>query len=308
MGEKVVMQTALVSIGCNDKFYKMRALFDTRNTRTCIIEELAKVLKAKSVEKKRNFSVYLFGSTKEKLKTSPVVGLVIKIKMGKAILIKATVTPQITDPLNRVPIQLEKQRKIQKDCPLADRIPKNIEICTLGLLVGNDYYNENIPDKHKKIQNNLYVINSKLGWIISDRVLSTINSEKEIVMFEMTPASSCLLANIHLIFTERTQNYNLPESYKLLFGRLKTQITCFEKDCDLLQRHDEIIKDQLSKGVIEKVEEKNRNRKHYIPHRAGPILENKSMRTIFQKKGKKMLKKGKIFENLGKNVHNLKIF
>ena len=28
---------------------------------------------------------------------------------------------------------------------------------------------------------------------------------------------------------------------------------------------------------------------------AGPILENKGMCTIFQKKGKKMLKKGKIF-------------
>ena len=27
-----------------------------------------------------------------------------------------------------------------------------------------------------------------------------------------------------------------------------------------------MIKDQLSKGVIEKVEEKNGNRKHYIPH------------------------------------------
>ena len=46
----------------------------------------------------------------------------------------------------------------------------------------------------------------------------------------------------------------------------------------------------------------------------GPILERKGMRAIFQKKGKKwqkMLKKdkkGKIFENLGKNIQNLKIF
>ena len=138
----------------------------------------------------------------------------------------------------------------------------------------------------KKIQNNLYVINSKLEWIIPDRVLSTIDSEKENVMFEMKPASSCLLANIHLITTERTQNYNLPESYKLLFGRLKTNITCFEKDCDLLQRHDEIIKEQLSKGVIEKVEEKNRNRKHYIPHYAGPILESKSIRVLYDASSK----------------------
>ena len=40
------------------------------------------------------------------------------------------------------------------------------------------------------------------------------------------------------------------------------------KDRDLLQRYGKIIKDQLSKGVIEKDEEKNGNRKHYIPHHA----------------------------------------
>ena len=32
------------------------------------------------------------------------------------------------------------------------------------------------------------------------------------------------------------------------------------------------------------------------------------MRVIFQKKGKKKAWKGKIFENLGKNVQNLKIY
>ena len=41
---------------------------------------------------------------------------------------------------------------------------------------------------------------------------------------------------------------------------------------------------------------------------SGPILESKRMRTIFQKKGKKMFKKDKIFEKLGKNVQNLTIF
>ena len=40
----------------------------------------------------------------------------------------------------------------------------------------------------------------------------------------------------------------------------------------------------------------------------GPILESKGMHAVFQKKGGKMLKKGKIFENLGKNVQNFKIF
>ena len=40
---------------------------------------------------------------------------------------------------------------------------------------------------------------------------------------------------------------------------------------------------------------------------AGSILEGKGMCAIFQKIGKKMIKKGKIFENLGKNVQNLEI-
>ena len=47
---------------------------------------------------------------------------------------------------------------------------------------------------------------------------------------------------------------------------------------------------------------------------SGPILESKGMHIIFQKKGKKgqnNVKKGergKVFENLGKNVKNLKNF
>ena len=40
----------------------------------------------------------------------------------------------------------------------------------------------------------------------------------------------------------------------------------------------------------------------------GPILESWGMGAIFQQKAKEMLKKGKIFENLDKNVQNLKIF
>ena len=41
---------------------------------------------------------------------------------------------------------------------------------------------------------------------------------------------------------------------------------------------------------------------------SGPILESNNMHVIFQKKGKKLWKKGKIIENLDKNVQNLKIF
>ena len=60
------------------------------------------------------------------------------------------------------------------------------------------------------------------------------------------------------------------ESCEFSLSRLKT----FEIDRYLLQGFDEITKDQLSKGVIEKVVEKNGNRKHYVPHHAITKPEN----------------------------------
>ena len=41
---------------------------------------------------------------------------------------------------------------------------------------------------------------------------------------------------------------------------------------------------------------------------AGHILKSKGTGAIFQKKGKKMLKKGKIFEHLAKNIQKMNIF
>ena len=68
----------------------------------------------------------------------------------------------------------------------------------------------------------------------------------------------------------RNEDQNLlPENYELSLGRLKSSMKRLEKDPDLLRRYDEIIKTQVEKGIIEKVdasEVNNNNRKHYIPH------------------------------------------
>ena len=41
---------------------------------------------------------------------------------------------------------------------------------------------------------------------------------------------------------------------------------------------------------------------------SGPVIESKGMGTNFQKKSQEMLENDTIFENLGNNVQNLKIF
>ena len=55
MGEKEVIQTALMSVGCYDQLYETRAQFDTGSTRTYVTKELVKVLKAKPIEQPFQF-------------------------------------------------------------------------------------------------------------------------------------------------------------------------------------------------------------------------------------------------------------
>lgn len=128
--------------------------------------------------------------------------MVIKIKSRKAIIIKAAVTPQIPDPLNCCQFN-SKNKKNPKGLSSGWYIVKNVETCTPGLQIGDDYYIDIILDESKKIQGSLYVINSKLWWIISGRASSTNNNVKENIMLALTPASSYLPGDIHLVNTKR---------------------------------------------------------------------------------------------------------
>ena len=91
IGEKVIMQTALMAIKGNDSIVTTRALFNTGNTRSYVTEEVANSLKLKPIEE-QTFSIYAFGDTKPKQKTAHIVELKIQTKFGKSIEIKATVT------------------------------------------------------------------------------------------------------------------------------------------------------------------------------------------------------------------------
>ena len=162
-----------------------RALFDTGSTRSYVTEEVANSLKP--IEE-QTFSKYAFGDTKPKQKTAPIVELKIQTRFGKSIKIKATVTKQISGPLQRAPLQLKNQRMLKQQYDLADTLPSQIETYTLGILIGNDHYYDIMLDKREVVQENLYVLESKLGWILSGR--TTIReSQDENILFLLSTSS-----------------------------------------------------------------------------------------------------------------------
>ena len=56
-----------------------------------------------------------------------------------------------------------------KDLPLADSIPSEKEISTIELLIGSDYYLKLITAEKIELEPALYLLGSKLGWILSGR-------------------------------------------------------------------------------------------------------------------------------------------
>ena len=51
----------------------------------------------------------------------------------------------------------------------------------------------------------------------------------------------------------RESNPDLPENYQLTVGRLKSTVMKLVKTPELFKQYDEIIQDQLKRGIIEKV-------------------------------------------------------
>ena len=143
-------------------FKKRRILLDTGSQRSYITKELADNLKLKT-NAKHTYSVYTFGNMKPKEITTFEVDLKIKTRMGKDLQIKASVVPQITGLVQRIPINVKSANIIQRKYQLADTLPTRLETSHLGMLIGNDYYNDIVMHGREKIHDGLYLLNSQLG-------------------------------------------------------------------------------------------------------------------------------------------------
>ena len=159
-------------------------------------------------------------------------------------MIKAAVILQII----HIESNADSPRKVKKnpeDYPLADTLPKSVKTYTYGFLIGNNYYNVIILDERKKTQDNLYVINQKLLWIISGRASSTNDNEKENIMFAITPASRYLPVDIDLMTMERDSalfEANIEELWNLETIRIKSKAN---------QERDDLVM-QMFKNTITK--------------------------------------------------------
>ena len=172
-GEMVMMQTATADISnpVDGQIQNARMLLDSGSQRTYITEALAKKLKLKRGEE-TEIMVTTFGSEKPQKQPTTLTTAGIMLKGGSIINISASIVPSICGSILRRPVKcksLQNWEHLWNEENLADSFPTEKETTTIELLIGNDYYLDFILPQKIEVQLGLYMLASKLGWILTGR-------------------------------------------------------------------------------------------------------------------------------------------
>ena len=130
-----------------------------------------------------------FGSKKPQKIKSPSTTMDITLGDGSTLTINANVILSNTGTIHRGPIHLgslQKGDRFLNQYDLADTLPCKTESSTIDPLVGNDYYLDLVLSKKVEVQPGLYLLESKLGWILSGGTSEYAVKEQESSMLVLT--------------------------------------------------------------------------------------------------------------------------
>ncbi|XP_053392330.1 uncharacterized protein LOC128555009 [Mercenaria mercenaria] len=167
------MQTSRTEIWDTEGLNKenVRILLDSGSQRTYITERLATSLNLKRT-KEQEIRLVTFGSDKSKVIKTMSTKLNVRLKDGHDYTITANIVPTITGSIQRKPVRISDRdnfRSLIKNLSLADDIPTEEYTDSIELLLGNDYYLDIVLGHKIEIQPGLYLLSSKLDWILSGR-------------------------------------------------------------------------------------------------------------------------------------------
>ena len=199
MNEMVLMQAALTEVKNPETLETapVRLLLDSGSHRSYISERLARELNLKS-DGEQDIRVVTFGSMASKRITTKFTKLDVKLKNGKHIQITINIVPVISEELQRRPLKdlsSDSVKDIVSSVELADVIPRENETSPKDLLIGNDYYLDSIHGEKIEIQPGLYLLASKLGWVLSGRTTDTKDDISESSMLVITYGSNINKSN-----------------------------------------------------------------------------------------------------------------
>ena len=180
---------------------------------------------------------------------------------------------------------------------------------TVDILVGSDYFWDIVDNERIVLPSGLLLLSSKLGYIVTgkypDPTTECDGHSNQTVSFCVTIQKGypnlCDLWDLdqigikespyvmdndkaleqfnnaiqykegryYISWPWKSAEFSLPENFDVAFGRMKTLLRRFQGDQNLLKQYCEIIKSQVTSGIIEEVDSgqlESENKTHYLPH------------------------------------------
>ncbi|XP_045777259.1 uncharacterized protein LOC123875465 [Maniola jurtina] len=173
-----VKETVLQNKGHSSKMKNTklcRILMDCGSQRSYITERIAKDLNL-PVEEQNNLSIFTFGAQKPKEIESPLVKVRL-VTQSKAIrTVCANVVPSISQGVPHPEKDLL-DCKIKENYILADNGTLSDRV---DILLGNDYYYTIMSTKKVRIAEDLYLIESEFGWMLSGKISENNNTVEQL--------------------------------------------------------------------------------------------------------------------------------
>lgn len=186
-GESGIFQTAKAAIFSpnNENSATAQLLFDSGSQRSFITEEMVRKLKLEPRSMDKLF-IATFSSSESKKFESPLVDLRIKLIDGTFLDMSANMVKTVVNGVKRMPL-VELKTSLCNNLVFADTIPTAPEILHIDLLIGTDYYGHLVTGQKGELSPELFVIGSKLGWLLTGRGRIDV-SLKENSMKKETPS------------------------------------------------------------------------------------------------------------------------
>ena len=303
--QQVVMQTAVATLkGEHNTEAEARFLFDTGSSRTFVTKEMQQQLKLKPIGVD-SVALAAFGDTKRKIVQYPRVKLTVQFPDQTTQQVVASVTDSITCPIRRFPLDSKQYPKL-KGVVLAEMPIEKPVAVTIDVLIGNDVYYEFIKKERVVLSSNLILLNSKFGYIPTGRLEQSSENAQHVMtaIGETIPAGTeydlqrfwelehigmldeCTRSDADIAYANFEQNVRFEggryvvswpwkndevkpsNTYDLAMGRLCSLVKRVTKTPKVMKLYDEVIQEQLKRGIIEKVDESNaiKTEGHYLPH------------------------------------------
>ena len=302
----VLLQTAraVAYNEANNRSIPVRVLFDNGSQRSYITDHIRSRLGLAPVSKER-LKLNTFGESRYKTQSCEVVKLDLK-KPGfdKTVTINALSFPVLCLPL---PSRINIDCPHLEGLDLADDWDQTDG--SIDLLVGSDHYWDIVTGETRTGENGPVAVKSSLGWLLSGPATGTsknMGAHSNLIIsrpaeaYDISTNETNLVKTIEKFWNTESIGIKEPnpdneesfitnvsckngryevtlpwkeerpsDHYNLSYNRVKSLQRRLLNDHDLLTEYDQIIKDQLDAGIIEKIPQEEINRSenvHYMPH------------------------------------------